>query len=81
MFKVGQTFHSTCIFTGGNHSHKIVERNGNTIKTEAIYEEMDGTHRVEEEWEIRTDEFGEYIVLWEYQGEQGRKYATDLEED
>jgi hypothetical protein len=77
MFEVGYIFESTCIFTGGSHEYKVVSRTDTELKCESFYCEMDGIHKVTEAFEIHKDEDGrEYIVLWEYKGEQGRHYES-----
>ena len=71
-FKVGMSIDSTDIFTGGSHHSVITERKGNRLKCEAQYFEPDGVHKVKEEYEVFKDDNGnEYIILWEYKGEQG----------
>lgn len=71
-FKIGDTFTKTCIFTGGSHKCKIVSRTETELKVDAIYHELDGTHKVEETYQIYTNEDGnEYIILWEYNDHRG----------
>lgn len=76
MFEIGNEFTSTCIFTGGSHMYTVVSREESILHCEATYYEMDGTHKVKEDFEIHTDENGrEYIVLWKYGDHEGRHYA------
>ena len=76
MFEVGQEFETTSIFTGGSHIYKIVSRTETVIHCERVYYEIDGTHKGTEKFDVHADENGrEYIVLWEYQGAEGREYA------
>lgn len=80
MFKENDTFTSTCIFTGGRHNYKVVSRTETVLHCEGIYHELDGIHKVPEDFEIHKDENGrEYIVLWTYKGEEGRHYADGKE--
>lgn len=74
-FKVGDAFESTDIFTGGTHEYKITDRTETKIICQRVYHEIDGTHKGRETFEIHTDNDCEYIVLWTYKGEEGRKYA------
>lgn len=80
MFKINDTFESTCIFTGGSHEYKVISRTETVLHCERIYYEIDGTHKGIENFEIHKDENGkEYIVLWTYRGEEGRHYAEQEE--
>lgn len=76
MFTVGFEFYTTCIFTGGCHHYKVTSRTEDELRCEFIYEELDGTHKGTEIFEIHKDCKGrEYIVLWTYKGDEGRLYA------
>ena len=77
-FKIGDTFTSTCIFTGGIHKYivKAIVQEKKNLVCHSIYNELDGTHELTDTFRIHEDKQGnEYIVLWEYNGEEGRYYA------
>lgn len=80
MFQVGYEFESTCIFTGGSHSYKVVSRTEKELKCEAEYCEIDGVHKVKESFNVYKEDGREYIVLWTYKGEEGRHYEP-IEDD
>lgn len=79
-FQVGDTFDSVCIFTGGCHQYTVneIEQKGKTknLICHSVYNEIDGIHKVKETFKVYKDEQNnEYIVLWQYKGEEGRHYA------
>lgn len=77
-FEPGFTFKTTCIFTGAQHEHTVVSRDGDRIVCSAVYHECDGTHHVEEAYEVLKAPNGkEYIIVSEYKGEQFVKYADE----
>lgn len=74
-FRVGMSFRRTCIFSGGVQTSTIIKRDGNHIVCSQVNYEQDGVHNVTEEYDIFTDNKGEYIVLWKYHGESCILYA------
>ena len=78
VFEPGFKFTTTCIFTGAQHEHTVVSREGDCIVCDAVYHENDGIHHVEESFEIKKTPVGkEYIVYSEYKGEEFRQFADD----
>ena len=71
MFRVGDIINTTCIYTGGKHKYEIYSRTANAILCRAVKNELDGTHKANEMFEVYKDENGEYIVLWRYKGHEG----------
>lgn len=75
-FKVGQKYIWTSWFTGGTMYYTVSSRTENYITLSCINEEVDGTHKRTETYEIETDENGnERILIVEYKGEKGYIYA------
>lgn len=74
MFEVGYKFDYTCIFTGGSHNYKVVSRTEKELHCEAEYNEIDGVHKVKENFEIHKENGREYIILWAYKGHERRLY-------
>lgn len=70
-FELGQTYEKVDWFTGGVHEYICTSRTDKTVKFSPVYHEIDGTHHVKQELhDILTDDEGEYVVLYEYQGEK-----------
>lgn len=80
-FRIGQTFHVTCWSTGGSHTYAVKDRKERKLMCSAIYKELDGTHNVESDYGIFSDENEEYIVTQSYLGHESRVYAKDLDPD
>ena len=77
-FEAGMKFSCTCIFSGGSHNYEIVGRDGNIIHCNAVYHELDGVHKVTEDFEVFTeDDCREYIVYAEYLDEKFVRYAEE----
>lgn len=79
IFKIGQTFDTYCWFSGGHHVSKITDRTENKITCNSVNEELDGISNNTEEFDILSDDNGEYIVVQSYKGKENRVYAKDLE--
>lgn len=81
-FETGMNFSCTCIFSGGSHNYEIVSRDGNIIHCNAVYHELDGVHKVAEDFEVFVeDDGGEYIVYAEYLDEKFLRYAKECWKD
>lgn len=76
-FQVGQRLSTVCWFTGGIHTLTVVGRTETRLKCEAMYAEIDGIHKVEEEYDILHNASSEYIVTQSYKEEENRVYAKD----
>lgn len=70
-FQIGKVYKTYCWFTGGELQF-IYQGEGKFL---VIHNESDGCHESEEEHEIRQDENGEYILLYEYHGHEHLLYA------
>lgn len=80
MFKVGQRYASTCIFTGGLQKYEVISRTEDKVTFRVTANEIDGTHDLgSEEYDILKDEEGEKVRLWEYAGHEGFLYAVKEE--
>ena len=76
MFKVGQKYVSTDIFTGGLYTYEVTSRIEDKVTFRVTANEIDGTHDLgSEEYDILKDEEGEKVRLWEYAGHEGFIYA------
>lgn len=71
-FIIGQSYTSYCWFTGGRSEMLCVDINNDRTKVtfEVLAHEIDGTHKMEESYDIQKDDGGEYIVIYEYHGEK-----------
>lgn len=81
MFEVGHEFESVSIFTGGTHHYKVTSRTEDELRCSRIFNELDGTHKGKEVFEIHKDNGREYIILWKYKGEEGRHYEPEKTKD
>jgi len=78
VFEPGFKFTTTCVFTGAQHEHTVVSRDGDHIVCDALHHECDGIHHVQVEYDVLKGPSGkEYIVVSEYKGEEIIKYADE----
>ena len=78
MFKVGQRYTSTCIFTGGLQKYEVISRTEDKVTFHVTAYEVDGVHSLgSEEYDILKDEEREKVRIWEYAGHEGFIYAIE----
>lgn len=78
-FQIGDTFTWTDWFTGGLSTYTVIDRTEDTLFTECIDRELDGTHVRKEKFTLERDEKGEKILMCEYKCTKGYIEATDLQ--
>ena len=78
-FEVGDMFEREGLY-GGSYDCKVVARKGNKISVKETWVAEDTGKNVSAvtTYDVQVDDEGEYIVIWEYSGEEGRIYAHDV---
>lgn len=75
-FTVGDTYISTCWFTGGTTRYTVTNRTDSEVTFCPVHHEIDGVHEGESEtFQLKMDGENEYVVIQEYHGEENRLYA------
>jgi hypothetical protein len=78
-FRISDIFKTTCPYTGGIHAYQVISRTETEINCEAVYVELDGTHKTTETFKVHTDEEGnEYIISWRIGEHKGIVYAEEV---
>jgi len=76
-FKVGDTFTSVDIFTGGRMYYEVTDRTETEIICNCSDTELDGMHSRTESFTVELDNGNEYVTLWTYSGHKGYYYAEN----